>query len=125
MARRGSTRTTIEGKELEKILPCPFCGEFNIDKQNYLAWVEEGESLTGWKSINCDGCGCNPNFCVRTREEAIRLWNSRVTFSEENEFQAGIEYCKRWLIDLMGYHFLTEEQKDGCDGIEGNKRLLG
>lgn len=89
---------TIEGEALKEVLPCPFCGEFDIEKQNFLAMVTD---KYGWKSIRCDGCGCDPSFCVRTEEEAIKRWNSRVNFSEEMEFQAGIEYYKRYLIDLM------------------------
>ena len=55
----------------------------------------------GWYSIGCSGCGCEPGFCVRSQEEAIKKWNSRVVFSEELEFQAGIEWHKRYLIDLL------------------------
>jgi hypothetical protein len=98
MAKRIPTYRTLEGEELAKCLPCPFCGEFNIDKQNYLHITDDKQ---GWLAVGCSGCGCQPSFCVRTEEEAIKHWNSRVTFSEEIEFQAGIEYYKRYLIDLM------------------------
>lgn len=89
---------TLKDEELAKCLPCPFCGEFDEEKANYLYRTIDKQ---GWYSIGCSGCGCEPGFCVRSEEEAIRLWNSRVTFSEEHEFQAGIEYHKRYLIDLL------------------------
>ena len=99
MGKRSDTWETI--KDTTGILPCPWCGEFSVEKQNFMAWVIQGNEENGFKSIRCDGCGANPQLCVRDRQEAIRLWNSRVTFSEEHEFQAGIEYHKRQMIDLL------------------------
>ena len=89
---------TLEGEDLAKCLPCPFCGEFSEEKQNYLHLTV---GRHGYHAIGCSGCGCEPNFCVSTEEEAIRLWNSRVVFSHEHEFQAGIEWYKRYLLDLL------------------------
>ena len=89
---------TLTGEDLNKCLPCPFCGEFEEEKQNHLHRTIDKH---GYYAIGCSGCGCKPKFCVRTEEEAIRLWNSRDSFSEEHEFQSGIEYYKRYLIDLM------------------------
>lgn len=89
---------TLKDEDLKECLPCPFCGEFNEEKQNYLHRTIDKQ---GWYSIGCSGCGCEPGFCVRSEEEAIKKWNSRVTFSEEMEFQAGIEYFKRYLIDFL------------------------
>lgn len=98
MAKNNSQYKTLEGNDMEGILPCPFCGEFDEEKQNYL---HQTINKHGWYSIGCSGCGCEPTFCVRSLDDAIKKWNSRVTFSEELEFQAGIEYYKRYLIDLM------------------------
>ena len=93
MAKSSSTYETLEG-----ILPCPFCGEFEEEKQNFLAKVINKQ---GWYSIRCDGCGCNPSFVVHTWEECVRLWNSRVDFGSSNEFFRGIEAYKRHLLDMI------------------------
>ncbi len=98
MAKHTSDYRVLQGESLKQALPCPFCGEFDEEKQNYLHRTIDKQ---GWYSIGCSGCGCEPGFCVRSEEEAIKRWNSRVTFSEEMEFQAGIEYFKRYLIDLI------------------------
>jgi len=89
---------SLKEDDLEGILPCPFCGDYDVEKQNVLAKVTDKH---GWKRIECSGCGCSPNFAVYTYEEAIRLWNSRVVFSDSDEFQRGIEYYKRYLMDLI------------------------
>lgn len=98
MAKNSYDYKTLEGEELAQCLPCPFCGEFNEEKQNHLHRTTDKH---GWVAIGCSGCGCDPSFCVRSFEEAVKHWNSRVTFSEEMEFQAGIEYHKRYIIDLL------------------------
>lgn len=98
MAKSQHHWETLKGDDLQEVLPCPFCGEFTDEKQNFLARVTD---RNGFKAIRCDGCLCEPNFCCTTWEEATKRWNSRITFSEEQEFQAGIEYYKRYLIDLM------------------------
>lgn len=98
MARRTKDFTYISNEEKIGILPCPFCGEFEEEKQNHLVFITTGQ---GWISIHCDACGCNPDFCLKTKEEAIAKWNSRVGFSPLNEFRSGIEHYKRYLIDCM------------------------
>ena len=89
---------TLKGDDLEGLLPCPWCGEFSEDKQNFLAKVTDKQ---GWKSIQCDGCGINPTFCVHTWEEVTRLWNSRVDFNDSQEFMRGVESYRRHLLDLI------------------------
>lgn len=93
-----SSYETLEGDALEGILPCPWCGEFSEDKQNYLAKVTNKQ---GWKSITCSGCGCDPGFCVHSWEEVIRLWNSRIDFGQSAEFERGVEWYKRYIIDMI------------------------
>lgn len=88
----------LEGDDLEGILPCPWCGEYSVEKENYLAKVTDKQ---GWKSIRCGGCGCDPTFYVHSWEEVIRLWNSRVTFSDSSEFQLGMEAYKRYILDVI------------------------
>lgn len=89
---------TLEGEELAQLLPCPWCGEFTEDKQNFLAKVTDKQ---GWKSISCSGCGANPSFCVHSWEEVVRLWNSRVDFNDSQEYQRGVESYRRHLLDLI------------------------
>lgn len=98
MARKSSIYKLISPEERETILPCPFCGEYCIEKQNDLSYVEDSY---GWKAIRCDGCGIQPQFCVHSYEEATRLWNSRCRLSDSNEFRDGMEFYKRYLIDRM------------------------
>lgn len=98
MAKNSSHYENLENDELSQFLPCPWCGEFTEEKQNFLAKVTDKH---GWKSINCAGCGTNPSFCVYTWEEVVKLWNSRADFSGSNEFQRGVESYKRYLIDVI------------------------
>jgi hypothetical protein len=98
MAKSHYSWETIKDEELKEYLPCPFCGEFSEDKQNFLAKITD---KNGYKSIRCDGCLTQPEFHVINWELAKKHWNSRVEFSESQEFQAGIEYFKRYLIDLI------------------------
>lgn len=96
MAKSKSTFKYIENPE--GILPCPFCGNFSKKKQNHLAKLTD---KSGFVSIHCDGCGCNPNFCVTSFEEAIKKWNSRVDYSEDSQFLAGAEYFRRFVMDYL------------------------
>lgn len=98
MGKSSYNYESLSGDKLDGILPCPFCGNFSEEKQNFLAKVTDKQ---GWKSIQCSGCGCNPSFCVHSWDEAVRLWNSRIDFSETDEFFRGMETYKRFLSDLI------------------------
>jgi len=98
MAKSQYNWEPITGEELPDYLPCPWCGEFTEEKQNFLAKITD---KNGYKSIRCDGCCADPQSCATTWEKAQKHWNSRVEFSESHAFQAGIEYFKRYLIDLI------------------------
>jgi hypothetical protein len=98
MGKSSYNYETVPEDSLEGILPCPFCGSFHPEKQNFLAKVTDKQ---GWKSISCSGCGCNPSTAVHSWEAAIAQWNSRISFSDTDEFLRGVEWYKRYLMDII------------------------
>lgn len=51
-----------------KLKPCPFCGwEANVQQTAY----------TGLYYVVCSGCGIEQPLVYKTKEEAVKVWNTR------------------------------------------------
>lgn len=82
-----------------KILPCPFCPEEETKiNPPYLSQKKEKHLPEPFFSISCTVCGCEPNFYVITKEEAIFKWNNRRILVKSQQDIAYINGIKRKLI---------------------------
>lgn len=93
--------------EMPELLPCPFCGDGNI---------EIYRSLTGFIAV----CGnCNPDGAVevfgKTRLESVIAWNTRPTppadAQDRPQGRFYVEYDE-FIGDVVGY-YTTREGKRG------------
>lgn len=76
------------------ILPCPFCGDEVKDKP-LMSHAKQSKHHDVHYKIYCSNCGAGPNYYCSTEQEAIIVWNTRPSFSANNEFICGFEEAKR------------------------------
>lgn len=64
---------------MDKLLPCPFCGENNAESKIYL-WGKHRETKdTIWlRYVFCSDCNAMTDNMFKTEVEAITAWNTRV-----------------------------------------------
>ncbi len=68
------------------LLPCPFCGgkaDWYIATADLFA-QQMGCGLSEKNSVECEGCGAS-SFEHKTRERAIKAWNTRTTPQPDTE----------------------------------------
>lgn len=82
------------------ILPCPFCGEVEWKPEVYAKTNQRGKE-TGFYSVRCNECGCDPGGHVYTEAEAIKFWNTRATFSGTQEAHTGFEIARKTMIKIL------------------------
>lgn len=56
--------------EVDKCLPCPFCGSPNIDPRGWMSRDSAGPA--------CDDCGAAAGYVGQTPEGNLEVWNKRV-----------------------------------------------
>jgi Lar family restriction alleviation protein len=66
-----------KGKEVNNLLPCPFCGNIEIHI----------ESDSEGSSISCYKCGIGTVESNWTEKAAIDIWNTRQTPPHDNDGQ--------------------------------------
>lgn len=72
----------------EELKPCPFCGDpacGPLDSEGWEAVIKDGHD----PAIFCDTCDVAPTLYgsyleQNTRDEAVRVWNQRVTDNNTN-----------------------------------------
>ena len=73
---------------MNKLLPCPFCGNKNIsvvvDSAEYSLGLSEEASFKVVCSKTSCGCGASSGWC-NAEDEAINDWNKRITTEEDGE----------------------------------------
>lgn len=62
----------MSGMDIEKALPCPFCGEFPTVQP----W-HGGGPLKHMVHCDNDHCHCGPGTTGPTKRKAIERWNKR------------------------------------------------
>jgi hypothetical protein len=70
----------------DELLPCPFCGSDGF------VHFHEGDNGPDWWSVDCTECSCSIGYEWDVNE-AIRLWNTRVTPQPETSLDDdGVEW---------------------------------
>jgi Lar family restriction alleviation protein len=62
---------------MDKLLPCPFCGENGTIKTRYIGYGSIGLGGHDEYRVVCKGCRTSSDE-YRTKEQAISAWNRRV-----------------------------------------------
>jgi hypothetical protein len=85
-----------------RLMPCPFCSE-KEGKENgpmFLRFKKKGfdrEHVT----VQCTNCGCEPDNCVETEEEAMDFWNTRRLLADTDQAIVGFNCAKERIIDMI------------------------
>ena len=66
---------------LENLIECPWCG-VNKKIPPYLYEKRTKGMPTAWV-VMCSNCGAEPNYFANSKEEAIKVWNTRITPTPE------------------------------------------
>lgn len=83
------------------ILPCPFCGEKVEDKPEIYARTNQRGNETGFYSVRCNECGCDPGGHVYNAIAAVKYWNTRAKFSGTQEAHTGFEIARKTMIKIL------------------------
>lgn len=76
----------------KELLPCPFCGK-NEEAPPYVS--RQNKKHFGIQyTVSCSCCGCEPDGCLDTVEEAIAFWNTRKLHDTNLDFINGFNAAK-------------------------------
>lgn len=88
---------SAEPRELQELLPCPFCGG-----------EPRAADLAGWEVI-CE-CGCMfamPGHEATSERRTISAWNTRAALAQSHAQDSGGEGMRRALLQIMDAHMFN------------------
>ena len=80
--------------------PCPFCGN-DAEAKPAVSYIKVSYSPDVHFTVQCTNCGCEPDHCLKTPEEAISFWNKRSIMPKSDEALTGFEIAKSKIIALI------------------------
>ncbi len=84
----------------DELLDCPFCGE-NKEAPPTMCQKKKKHFNNYHYTVYCLNCGCEPDWCVESEEEAITYWNSRVSTTQYGSYLQGFNECKKKMFELL------------------------
>lgn len=107
---------TNDDKDLK---PCPFCGDTKYLRVTYQD-SKANASITGdkkyWGVFCMEKCGASIDSIYPTREEAIRVWNTRATPQKPSEPLKELDEVRAKLKEFYADYesCVTPEERRGC-----------
>lgn len=87
---------------MEDLLPCPFCPENEAKKAKPMILFKKRKGFDNLNfTVQCTNCGCEPDFCVESEDEAVSHWNSRVLLPDTDASIVGFNTAKKRIIELI------------------------
>jgi hypothetical protein len=80
-----------------QLLPCPFCG---MDERNppFIHSNKKKHFDEKHFTVQCTNCGCEPDYCVTTEAECIKVWNNRKIQKEWISIKDITPDIKQWVL---------------------------
>ncbi len=82
-----------------KLVPCPFCNDKNNPP------VLNFQAAYGTTDVDftifCTSCGCEPNFHVKTPEEAMHFWNKRAMLPDSEQILIAANITKNLIMNMI------------------------
>lgn len=118
----------------DALLPCPFCGEADIDPEEWASLDTKGPC--------CPNCGASAGLISKTPIENIAAWNTRATHAADRQTIGAVGEAtdRPWRVvhygdgDSLAIHdargdwrvcFMATPSRDGdFAGIEANAELI-
>ena len=87
---------------MSELLPCPFCPEKEAKDARPMVLSGKKKHFDDIHfTVQCTNCGCEPDFCVETEEEAINHWNTREILPDTDAAITGFNIAKKRIIEMI------------------------